>query len=162
MLKTAEYVARRYESAREEQDRFGVQSQQRAAKARAEGKFKDEIEPITTKMKLVDKNTGAETMREVTAAEDEGIRPDTTYEGVSQIKPAIEGGCIAAGNASQFSDGAAAAVVMSGREAAKRGLQPLGIFRGFAVAACAPQEMGIGAVLAGRELRVSAGRPVGD
>src|SRR5207247_1380839 len=115
----------------------GLQSQQRAAKARAEGKFKDEIAPITTKMKLVDKNTGAETMREVTAAEDEGIRPDTTYEGVSQIKPAIEGGCIAAGNASQFSDGAAAAVVMSGREAAKRGLQPLGIFRGFAVAGCA-------------------------
>src|SRR5216684_2383013 len=79
-------------------DRFCVQSQQRAAKARAAGRFKDEIVPITTKMKLVDKNTGAETMREVTAAEDEGIRPDTTYEGVSQIKPAIEGGCIAAGN----------------------------------------------------------------
>src|SRR5207249_188909 len=103
----AEYDARRYEIPREEQDRFGVQSQQRAAKARAEGKFKDEIAPITTKMKLVDKNTGAETMREVTAAEDEGIRPDTTYEGVSQIKPAIEGGCIAAGNASQLADGAA-------------------------------------------------------
>src|SRR5436853_394491 len=98
MLQTAEYVARRYEIPREEQDRFGVQSQQRAAKARAEGKFKDEIAPITTKMKLVDKNTGAETMREVTAAEDEGIRPDTTYEGVSQIKPAIDGGCIADGN----------------------------------------------------------------
>src|SRR6266699_1396326 len=161
-LQTAEYVARRYEIPREEQDRFGVQSQQRAAKARAEGKFKDEIAPITTKMKLVDKNTGAETMREVTAAEDEGIRPDTTYEGVSQIKPAIEGGCIAAGNASQFSDGAAAAVVMSGREAAKRGLQPLGIFRGFAVAGCVPKEMGIGPVLAVPKLLEQTGKRVGD
>src|SRR6266550_456405 len=162
MLQTAEYVARRYEIPREEQDRFGVQSQQRAAKARAEGKFKDEIAPITTKMKLVDKNTGAETMREVTAAEDEGIRPDTTYEGVSQIKPAIEGGCIAAGNASQFSDGAAAAVVMSGREAAKRGLQPLGIFRGFAVAGCDPKEMGIGPVFAVPKLLEQTGKRVGD
>ncbi len=139
-----------------------MQSQQRAAKARAEGKFKDEIAPITTKMKLVDKNTGAETMREVTATEDEGIRPDTTYEGVSQIKPAIEGGCVAAGNASQFSDGAAAAVVMSGREAARRGLQPLGIFRGFAVAGCDPKEMGIGPVFAVPKLLEQAGKQVGD
>jgi acetyl-CoA C-acetyltransferase len=162
MLQTAEYVARRYEIPREEQDRFGVQSQQRAAKARAEGKFKDEIAPITTKMKVVDKNTGAETMREVTAAEDEGIRPDTTYEGVSQIKPAIEGGCIAAGNASQFSDGAAAAVVMSGREAARRGLQPLGIFRGFAVAGCDPKEMGTGPVFAVPKLLEQTGKQVGD
>src|SRR5206468_3117580 len=162
LRKTAEYVARRYGIPREEQDRFGVQSQQRAAKARAAGKFKDEIAPITTKMKLVDKNTGAETMREVTAAEDEGIRPDTTYEGVSQIKPAIEGGCIAAGNASQFSDGAAAAVVMSGREAAKRGLQPLGIFRGFAVAGCDPKEMGIGPVFAVPKLLEQTGKRVGD
>src|SRR5205814_3070 len=148
MLQTAEYVARRYEIPREKQDEYGVQSQQRAAKARAEGKFKDEIAPITTKMKVVDKASGHETLKEVTASEDEGIRADTTYEGVSQIKPAIEGGCIAAGNASQFSDGAAATVVMSGREAAKRGLQPLGIFRGFAVAGCDPKEMGIGPVLA--------------
>jgi acetyl-CoA C-acetyltransferase len=162
MLQTAEYVARRYEIPREEQDRFGVQSQQRAAKARAAGRFKDEIVPITTKMKLVDKNTGAETMREVTAAEDEGIRPDTTYEGVSQIKPAIEGGCVAAGNASQFSDGAAAAVVMSGREAARRGLQPLGIFRGFAVAGCDPKEMGIGPVFAVPKLLEQTGKQVGD
>src|SRR3954462_4498554 len=116
MLQTAEYVARTYEIPREEQDRYGVQSQQRAAKARAEGKFKDEIVPITTKMKVVDKNTRTETMKEITAAEDEGIRPDTTYEGVSQIKPALEGGCIAAGNASQFSDGASAAVVMSNNQ----------------------------------------------
>jgi acetyl-CoA C-acetyltransferase len=118
--------------------------------------------PITTKMKVVDKNTGAETMKEVTAAEDEGIRPDTTYEGVSQIKPAIEGGCIAAGNASQFSDGASACVVMSEKEAAKRGLKPLGIFRGFAVAGCDPREMGIGPVFAVPKLLESAGKRVAD
>ena len=160
MLQTAEYVARRYGISRERQDEFGVQSQNRAAKARAEGKFKDEIVPITTKMKVVDKNTGHETTREVTAAEDEGIRPDTTYEGVSQIKPAIEGGCIAAGNASQFSDGASACVVMSEKEAARRNLKPLGIFRGFAAAGCDPKEMGIGPVFAVPKLLQQAGRSV--
>jgi len=160
MLQTAEYVARQYAISRERQDEFGVQSQQRAAKARAEGKFKDEIVPITTKMKVVDKNTGAETMKEVTASEDEGIRADTNYQGVSQIKPAIEGGCIAAGNASQFSDGASAAVVMSDREAAKRNLKPLGIFRGFAAAGCDPREMGIGPVFAVPKLLQQAGKSV--
>jgi len=160
MLQTAEYVARRYEIPREKQDEYGVQSQQRAAKARAEGRFKDEIVPITTKMKVVDKNTAAETVREVTAAEDEGIRPDTTYEGVSQIKPAIEGGCIAAGNASQFSDGASACVVMSDKEASRRGLKPLGIFRGFAAAGCDPKEMGIGPVFAVPKLLQQAGKSV--
>jgi len=162
MLQTAEYVAKRYGIPREKQDEFGVQSQQRAAQARKEGKFKDEIVPITTKMKVVDKNTGAETMKEVTAAEDEGIRPDTTYEGVSQIKPAIEGGCISAGNASQFSDGASACVVMSDKEAAKRGLKPLGIFRGFAVAGCDPKEMGIGPVFAVPKLLETTGKRVAD
>ncbi len=162
MLQTAEYVAKRYEIPREKQDEYGVQSQQRAAKARAEGKFKDEIAPITTKMKVVDKNTGQETMREVTASEDEGIRPDTTLQGVSQIKPAIEGGVISAGNASQFSDGASAAVVMSEREAAKRGLKPLGIFRGFAVAGCDPKEMGIGPVFAVPKLLEQAGKKAKD
>ena len=162
MLQTAEYVARRYGISREKQDEFGVQSQQRAAKARAEGKFKDEIVPITTKMKVVDKNTGHDTVREVTASEDEGIRPDTNYEGVSQIKPAIEGGCIAAGNASQFSDGASAAVVMSAKEAARRNLAPLGVFRGFAVAGCDPKEMGIGPVFAVPKLLENAGKRVAD
>jgi acetyl-CoA C-acetyltransferase len=162
MLQTAEYVARRYEIPREKQDEFGVQSQQRAAKARAAGKFKDEIAPITTKMKVVDKHTGQETLKEIIAAEDEGIRPDTTYEGVSQIKPAIEGGCIAAGNASQFSDGAAATVVMSAREASRRGLAPLGVFRGFAVAGCDPREMGIGPVFAVPKLLEQAGKKVAD
>jgi acetyl-CoA C-acetyltransferase len=162
MLQTAEYVARRYDIPRERQDEFGVQSQNRAAKARAEGKFKDEIAPITTKMKIVDKNTGQETMREVTAAEDEGIRPDTTYQGVSQIKPAVEGGVIAAGNASQFSDGAAAVVVMSDREASRRNLPVLGVFRGFAVAGCDPREMGIGPVFAVPKLLQRVGKRIDD
>jgi acetyl-CoA C-acetyltransferase len=162
MLQTAEYVARRYDIPREQQDEFGVQSQTRAAKARAAGKFKDEIVPITTKMKVVDKETGQESLREVTVSEDEGIRPDTTYEDVSQIKPAIEGGCIAAGNASQFSDGASAAIVMSDKEAARRNLTPLGIFRGFAVAGCDPREMGIGPIFAIPKLLEQAGKEVED
>ena len=162
MLQTAEYVSKKYNISRELQDRYGARSQQRAAKARAEGKFKDEIVPITAKMKVIDKNTNVETMREVTVEHDEGIRPDTTYEGVSQIKPAIEGGVIAAGNASQFSDGASAAVVMSDKEAAKRGLKPLGVFRGFAVAGCEPNEMGIGPVFAVPKLLERTGKKVKD
>jgi acetyl-CoA C-acetyltransferase len=162
MLQTAEYVARKYNIPRERQDEYGVASQLKAAKGRAEGRFNDEIVPITTKMKVVDKETGAETMKEVTASQDEGIRPDTTYQGVSQIKPAIEGGVIAAGNASQFSDGASAAVVMSDKEAARRGLKPLGIFRGFAVAGCEPNEMGIGPVFAVPKLLERTGKKVAD
>jgi len=162
MLQTAEYVARKYEITREDQDRYGVQSQLRAAKARAEGKTKDEIVPITVKTKALDKNTGAESLREVISAEDEGIRPDTTYEGVSQIKPAIEGGCIAAGNASQFSDGASACIVMSDAEASRHGLKPLGIYRGFAVAGCDPKEMGIGPVFAVPKLLEQTGKRIDD
>ncbi len=162
MLQTAETVAKRYKISREAQDRYGVDSQLKAAKARAEGRLKDEIVPISTTMKIVDKHTGAETLKEVTAAEDEGIRPDTTYEGVANIKPAIEGGVIAAGNASQFSDGAAAQVVMSDRVAASKGLKPLGIFRGFAVAGCEPDEMGIGPVFAIPKLLKRAGLRIED
>jgi len=162
MLQTAEYVARRYDIPRDRQDEYGVQSQNRAAQARKAGKFKDEIVPITTKMKVVDKHTGHETLKEVTVSEDEGIRPDTTYEGVSQIKPAIEGGCIAAGNASQFSDGASACIVMSDKEASRRNLKPLGIFRGFAVAGCDPKEMGIGPLFAVPKLLENAGKDVQD
>jgi acetyl-CoA C-acetyltransferase len=162
MLQTAEYVAKKYKISREDQDRYGVLSQQRAAKSRAEGKFKDEIVPITTRMKVVDKATGTETLKEVTAEHDEGIRADTTYEGVSQIKPAIEGGVIAAGNASQFSDGASAQVLMSDKMAAKKGLKPMGIFRGFAVAGCEPNEMGIGPVFAIPKLLERAGLKIAD
>ena len=162
MLQTAETVASRYKIAREPQDRYGVESQARAFAARAAGKFDDEIVPLTTTMKIIDKNTGAETTRETTAAQDEGIRGDTTYAGISQIKPAVEGGVIAAGNASQFSDGASAQVVMSAKLASQRGLNPLGIFRGFAVAGCEPDEMGIGPVFAIPKLLKRAGLKVDD
>ena len=113
-------------------------------------------------MKVVDKNTGAETFRDTTASQDEGIRGDTNYESVSQIKPAVEGGVIAAGNASQFSDGASVQVVMSDKLASKKGLKPLGIFRGFAVAGCEPDEMGIGPVYAIPKLLQRAGLKVAD
>jgi acetyl-CoA C-acetyltransferase len=162
MLATAENVAKRYKISREQQDRYGVDSQLKAAKSRAEGKFKDEIVPISTTMKVVDKNTGAESFKEVTVADDEGIRADTTYEGVASIKPAIEGGVIAAGNASQFSDGASAQVVMSDKAAAAKGFKPMGVFRGFAVAGCVPDEMGIGPVYAVPKLLQRAGLKVED
>jgi acetyl-CoA C-acetyltransferase len=162
MLQTAEYVAKKYAIPREDQDRYGVQSQNRAAAARAAGRFREEIVPIDVHMKIVDKQTGQETLRDITATEDEGIRADTTYEGVSQIKPALEGGVISAGNASQFSDGAAACVVMDARLAERRGLEPLGIFRGFAVSGCEPAEMGIGPVFAVPKLLERAGKRMGD
>jgi acetyl-CoA C-acetyltransferase len=162
MLQTAEMVAKRYGIAREAQDRYGVQSQQRAAAAAAAGKTKDEIAPITVEMKVVDKQTGVETTKQVTLDRDEGIRGDTTYEGVSQIKPAIEGGVIAAGNASQFSDGAGACVVTDRALAEKRGLPIMGVFRGFAVAGCEPDEMGIGPVFAVPKLLKRHGLKVSD
>jgi len=162
MLQTAEMVSKRYKITREVQDRYGAQSQQRAAAARDAGKFRDEIVPITVRTKVIDKTTGAESIKEVTVQHDEGIRADTTYEGISQIKPAIEGGVIAAGNASQFSDGASAAVVMSAATAARKGLKPLGAFRGFAVAGCEPDEMGIGPVFAVPKLLKRTGLKVED
>ncbi len=162
MLQTAETVAKRYAIGREAQDRYGVQSQLRAAAAAAAGKTKDEIVPIEVTMKVVDKATGQESTKTVVADRDEGIRADTTYEGVSQIKPAFEGGVIAAGNASQFSDGASAAVVMNAKLAERRGLQPIGIFRGFAVAGCEPDEMGIGPVFAIPKLLARHGLKVDD
>ena len=148
MLQTAETVAKRYNIARELQDQYGARSQQRAAAAQAAGKFNDEIVPITVQAGIADKASGRLFTKEVTVSADEGIRADTTYEGVAKIKPAIPGGVIAAGNASQFSDGASACVVMDAKLAEKRNLKPLGIFRGFAVAGCEPDEMGIGPVFA--------------
>src|SRR5207253_11119284 len=132
------------------------------AAERDAGKFSDEIVAMCTKMKVVDKATGAESIKEVNAAQDEGIRADTTYEGVSKIKPAIEGGVIAAGNASQFSDGASVCVVMSDKAAAAKGRTPLGIFRGFAVAGCEPDEMGIGPVFAVPKLLKQTGKSIAD
>ena len=162
MLQTAEKVAERYRISRERQDEYGVQSQQRAAAALAAGKFADEIVPIDVTMAVADKETSQILTKPVTLAADEGIRADTTYEGVAKIKPALPGGTVAAGNASQFSDGAAACVVMSGDEAAKRGLAPLGVFRGFAVAGCEPDEMGIGPVFAVSKLLSRTGLRVED
>ena len=162
MLQTAENVSKRYDIPRERQDEYGAQSQQKAAAAAAAGKFKDEIVPITVTMATADKDSGRLYTKEVTLSADEGIRPDTTLEGVSKIKPALPGGVIAAGNASQFSDGASAAVVMSAKVAEKKGLQPLGIFRGFAVAGCEPDEMGIGPVFAVPKLLKRAGKKVED
>ncbi|MEZ0187687.1 acetyl-CoA C-acyltransferase [Ralstonia solanacearum] len=162
MLQTAETVAKRYNIPKERQDEYGVQSQQRAAAAAAAGKFNDEIVPITVTMGVADARTGQLGTREVTLGADEGIRPDTTLEGVSKIRTAMPGGVITAGNASQFSDGASAAVVMNGKVAAARGLQPLGVFRGFAVAGCEPDEMGIGPVFAVPKLLKKTGLKVED
>jgi acetyl-CoA C-acetyltransferase len=162
MLQTAETVAKRYHISRERQDEYGVQSQQRAANAHAAGKFDAEIVPMTTLMGVADKATGQLLTREVTIAADEGIRADTTLEGVSKIRSAVPGGVISAGNASQFSDGASMAIVMSAKAAQARGLAPLGMFRGFAVAGCEPDEMGIGPVFAVPKLLHKAGLSVAD
>jgi acetyl-CoA C-acetyltransferase len=162
MLQTAETVAKRYNISRERQDEYGVQSQQRAAIAQAEGKFAFEIVPMTTTMGVADKATGLLLTREVTINYDEGIRADTTLEAVSKIRSAVPGGVISAGNASQFSDGASVSVLMSSRVAQVKGLTPLGIFRGFAVAGCEPDEMGIGPVFAIPKLLHKAGLSVGD
>ena len=147
MLQTAEQVAKRYHMGRDAMDEYGAASQQKACAAQAAGKFTDEIAPITVKAGVADKVMGLMT-KEVTVSADEGLREGTTKEGISGIKPAIPGGVVSAGNASQFSDGAGACVVMSEALASKRGLKPLGRFLGFAVAGCEPDEMGIGPVFA--------------
>ena len=162
MLRTAEVVAKRYNIAREAQDRYGVASQLKAAAAAAAGRFRDEITPLATTMSVTDKATGEVSQRAVTVSADEGIRADTTYEGVSKIKPALEGGVISAGNASQFSDGASACIVMNAKLAEKRGLPVLGVFRAFAVAGCEPDEMGIGPVFAIPKMLAKAGLNISD
>ncbi len=162
MLQTAENVAKRYQVSRERQDEYGVQSQLRAAAARDAGRFNDEIVPVTTRMAVADKATAQIVTKEVTASADEGIRADTTYEGVSQIKSAVPGGVVAAGNASQFSDGASVAIVMSDKAAAACGRKPLGLFRGFAIAGCEPDEMGIGPVFAVPKLLKQTGVKMED
>ncbi|NHB11088.1 acetyl-CoA C-acyltransferase [Burkholderia cepacia] len=162
MLQTAENVAKRYGISKERQDEYGVQSQLRAAAAQEAGRFRDEIVPITVLAGIADKATGRLFTKEVTVSADEGIRPDTTLEGVSKIRSAVPGGVITAGNASQFSDGASACVVMSADAAQREGLQPLGAFRGFAVAGCEPDEMGIGPVFAVPKLLKQAGLKVDD
>ncbi len=163
MLQTAETVAARYNISREAQDAYGASSQQRASAGQAAGHFKEEIAPITVRMAGVDQAAGGRLFtREVTASQDEGIREGTTVEALAKIRPAMPGGVIAAGNASQLSDGAGACVVMSAAEAARSGAKPLGVFRGFAVAGCEPDEMGIGPVFAIPKLLARAGLKVED
>ena len=162
MLQTAENVARRYAIDKERQDQYGVRSQQLAAAAQAAGRFDDEIVPMTVTMGVGDKATGQLSSQSVTIAADEGIRADTTLEAVRGIRSAVPGGVITAGNASQFSDGSSATVVMSAKLAQQRGLRPLGVFRGFAVAGCEPDEMGIGPVFAVPKLLARAGLKVED
>ena len=162
MLQTAENVAKRYKVAKERMDEYGTNSQLRAAAGQLAGKFNDEIVPMTVTAGVIDKPTGQLMTKQVTISADEGIRPDTTLEGVAKIRSAMPGGVVTAGNASQFSDGASACVVMSAAVAAKKGLSPLGIFRGFAVAGCEPDEMGIGPVFAIPKLLKKAGLKVDD
>jgi acetyl-CoA C-acetyltransferase len=147
MLQTAEQVAKRYNIGREAMDEYGAASQQKACAAQAAGKFDAEIAPITVKAGVADPVLGLRT-KEVTVSKDEGTREGTTKESISGIKPALPGGVIAAGNASQFSDGAGACVVVSEKYASAKNLKPLGRFLGFAVAGCEPDEMGIGPVFA--------------
>jgi len=162
MLQTAENVARRYRIPREVQDQYGVQSQQRAAAAQSAGRFDAEIAPIEVVAGVADRDSGRLATQSVKVSADEGIRADTTYEAVAKIRAATPGGVIAAGNASQFSDGASACVVMSDARAAQLNLAPLGIFRGFAIAGCEPDEMGIGPVFAVPKLLERTGKRVGD
>jgi acetyl-CoA acetyltransferase family protein len=148
MLHTAEFVAKKYRISREQQDMYSLTSQQRTAAAQAAGRLEAEIVPITATMAVVDKATKAISYRETTLSQDEGNRADTTLEGLASLKPVVDGGVITPGNASQLSDGASACVVMEAAVAAQRGLKPLGIYRGIAVAGCPPEEMGIGPVYA--------------
>ena len=161
MLQTAEQVAKRYGISRERMDEYGAGSQQKATAALAAGLYEAEIAPITVTMGVADPLMGM-TTKKVTVSNDEGIRAGTTKEGISGIKPAIPGGVIAAGNASQFSDGGGAVVMMNETVAEKKGLKPLGRFLGFAVAGCEPDEMGIGPVFAIPKVLAKLGLKVSD
>ena len=163
MIRTADLVAERYGVSREAQDEFALQSQQRTAAAQASGKFDDEIVPFTVLQQVKDKAGEVTGETEVTLIRDEGNRPETTLESLGNLKPvAGEGNYVTAGNASQLSDGAAACVVMEAKMAEKRGLQPLGIYRGLAVAGCDPREMGIGPIFAIPKLLDRAGLKIDD
>ena len=161
MLQTAEQVAKRYNISRDAMDEYGAASQQKACAAQAAGKFNDEIAPITVTAGVADKVMGLIT-KKVTVSADEGLREGTTKEGISGIKPALPGGVISAGNASQFSDGAGACVVVSEQYAASKNLKPIGRFLGFAVAGCEPDEMGIGPVFAVPKVLKKLGLKVSD
>jgi acetyl-CoA C-acetyltransferase len=162
MIDTADIVAARYGVSREAQDAFALESQRRTAAAQQAGRFDAEIVPMRTQKKVVDKETKAESIEDAFLTSDEGNRPDTTLEGLAALKPVREGKFITAGNASQLSDGASACVVMEAKLAERRGLQPLGTFRGFTVAGCEPDEMGIGPVFAVPKLLSRHGKRVAD
>ena len=162
MLKTAEFVAEKYGVSREAQDEYAFVSQQRTAAAQAAGRFDAEIVPLPSRMAVKDKATGEVSRRDVTLTRDEGNRAETTLDSLSALAPVIEGGCVTAGNASQLSDGASALVMMSAAEAARRGLVPLGVYRGMAVAGCPPEEMGIGPIHAIPKLLAQHGLRVQD
>jgi len=147
MLQTAEFVSKKYAISRESQDRYAAESQRRTAAAQGAGRFDDEIVPLTTTMTMTDRVTQAVSYQEVTLEKDEGNRPDTTFESLQALKPVLDGGVVTAGNASQLSDGASACVLMDRALAERRGLKPLGLYRGMAVAGCEPEEMGIGPIL---------------
>ncbi len=161
---TAEVVAERYAVGREEQDRYALLSQQRTAAAQKAGKFDDEIFPVSTTCLVKDKTTGQESKKDVTVKMDECNRPDTTLDGLAKLPPAFkpERGTVTAGNASQFSDGASVTLLMSAEKAKALGIKPLGAFRGFQVAACEPDEMGIGPVFAVPKLLKHAGKKLAD
>ena len=162
MLMTAENVARAYGISREVQDEYAALSQDRTAHAQAAGAFEDEIVPITAIKRVKNRETGEETLEEVTLSKDQGNRPGTTAETLGQLKPVVEGGVITAGNASQLSDGASACVLMEGKMAEQQGLTPLGIYRGMAVAGNAPEEMGVGPIYAIPKLLKTAGLRIED
>lgn len=162
MLKTAEIVAERYGITREAQDQYALESQRRTARAQAQGRFDDEIVPFSTTMIVTDRTTETSSEKAVTLTQDEGNRPETTLETLSALKPVMDGGTVTAGNASQLSDGAAALVLMEAGQSALRGLTPLGLYRGMAVAGCDPDEMGIGPVFAVPKLLRQHGLGVDD
>jgi acetyl-CoA C-acetyltransferase len=163
MIETADIVAKRYNVARDYQDEYSLRSQQRIAAAQKAGLFDDEIVPMATKMKVVNKETKEESFVDYTVTKDECNRADTTLEGLASLQPVRgPGNFVTAGNASQLSDGAAAVVLMDEKEAEKRGLEPLGLFKGFAVAGCEPDEMGIGPVFAVPRLLERQGLKVDD
>ena len=163
MLDTAEVVAKRYGISRERQDEYSLESQRRTASAQRNGRFNDELAAIQTTMAVTDKATGAVSYQQVTLSADEGPRPETTADGLAAVKPAKGPGfSITGGNASQLSDGASAAVIMSDKLAAQKGLNPLGIFRGFVTAGCEPDEMGVGPVYAVPRLLKRHGLTIDD
>lgn len=162
MLQTAEYVSKKYDISREAQDIYALSSQQRVAAAQEAGRFDDEIVPITTTKGVFDKETKEVSFEEVTLSQDEGNRPSTTLENLQNLNPVIEGGCVTAGNASQLSDGASACVLMESKLAEQRGLEPLGIYRGMAVAGNEPEEMGIAPIYAIPKLLKLHGLSIGD